>query len=158
MKNDFDFDALPGRIAGDRGPELFTTAFPDSATQRLVSSWMTGIKTAFGIDTNFVGGEDLKELSHIGLVYPFETLSMLADKTLGPAGECLTRLEARGFLIRPAKFKGENVIVCAVPLDEAVRQAKVWADGDCDEARDCPSLTALVPTPQGLVSGTVEMI
>jgi hypothetical protein len=155
---DFDFDPMPGKCAGDKGPEIFNAAFPDNTERRLVINWMVGIKAAFGIDSNFATDEGGSKLTHIAVTYPMETISMLADKTLGPAGDCLDRLEARGFIVRPVKFNGENVVVCAIPLDEALRQAKVWADGDCDEARDCMSLTAIVPTPQGFFSGTVETI
>lgn len=157
MKRDteFNFDKMPGGPRDDAA-ELIIAAFPDDGERRLVTNWLQGIEAAFEIDSTFVL-EDGK-IVRIGLVYPMHVLSMLADKTLGPAGECLDRLEARGFMVRPVEFKGQSQVIAAIPLDEALRQAKVWLDCDCDEARDCPSITAIGQTKQGFVSGSVEML
>jgi hypothetical protein len=159
IMTDTNFDTMPGQPAGDKGPEMFNAAFPDDVEQRLVINWMMGVKAAFEIDTSFVANDGGDKLERIGLVYPMHIIAMLADKALGPAGDCLDRLQERGFIVRPVEFKGANAVVAAIPLDEALRQAKVWANGDCDEARDCPSISAFGNLPQGgFVSGTVEML
>jgi hypothetical protein len=145
------FKPAPGKPS-DKSDEVFNAAFPDAEERKLVTTWLLSIEAALGIDCMFAteGGK----LERIALAYPLDVLGSLAKRDGTPPGDCIDRLAARGFIVNAVSHKGRNVILCAVPLDEALRQAKVWRDDSDDD--DLVTITVATMTKRGFVTGTIE--
>jgi hypothetical protein len=148
------FKPSPGRRAGAMGPEVFDAAFSDQGDRTVVKAWLLSIEKALGIDMMLITDGD--KLDRIGLLYPLDVLGSLAKRDGSPAGECLERLTARGFIVNAISHQGRNVILVAIPLDEAVRQAKIWFDRDGEPEGE--SVTMMMMTDEGMISGTMETL
>lgn len=151
---DFEFKPLPGkREPDDKALRVFKAAFPNEEDAHLVSNWLQGIELALGIESMF--GMEGDKLDRIALTYPMDVIHSLAKCDGTPKGDCLDRLQDRGFIVNAFDRAGVPVILVGIPLDEALRQAKVWADG---ELANGENITVIKPTTRGVVTGSIETI
>jgi hypothetical protein len=149
--SDIPFKPMPGGPSAET-PALFVAAIPDPGDQRLILNWLQGMEHGLGVDSSFIS--DGPKLSHIALLYPLDVLASLAKHDGKPRGECIERMQAAGFIVNAYSHHGVDSLLIGYPIAEALRLATVWRD---DSARDdLETISIIVKTPRGVISGHIE--
>lgn len=142
---------MPGGPS-DRAPEVFKAAVPDLGDQTLILNWLHGMEHGLGVD--YVFGMDGPKLTHISLLYPLDVAGSLAKRDGQPSGECIERARASGFIVNAFNHRGVDSLLVGYPIAEALRLATVWRNGSADD--DLETISIIVPTARGIISGHIE--
>jgi hypothetical protein len=135
-------------------PDQMIAAFNAATTadeRSLLTRMLLGYEDGLKIKCSWALNDEGDKVSHIVCQYPLDIVGLINRR--GPPDQLPERLAARGCLVSMHERHGEDVLTVAWPMAEAVKLAKIWRD-DADTGEVTHSF--VVPTPRGVITGTLE--